>query len=85
MIFAFCDMAQAQEVERIRIAYIGQVVERPPRLSNLDLPPEDEGIAGGRVAVEDNNTTGRFLKQEFSLKAAAVARSATPWPLWRRC
>ena len=73
VIFAFCDMAQAQEVKRIRIAYISQVVERPPRLSNLDLPPEDEGIAGGRVAVEDNNTTGRFLKQEFSLKAAAVA------------
>ena len=58
--------------QRIRIAYVSQIVERPPNLSNLELPPGDEGIRGGQVAIDDNNTTGRFLKQDFSLKVVSV-------------
>jgi ABC transporter substrate binding protein (PQQ-dependent alcohol dehydrogenase system) len=38
----------------------------------LDLPPEDLGFAGARVATEDNATTGRFMGQEFTLTEAAV-------------
>lgn len=41
--------------------------DRLPPLSLLDIPPPDDGVAGGKLAVADNNTTGRFLKQEFSL------------------
>jgi ABC transporter substrate binding protein (PQQ-dependent alcohol dehydrogenase system) len=70
--FAFRDIAQAQPAEHIPIGYVSQVIERPPNLSNLDLPPADEGVAGGQLAITDNNTTGRFLKQEFSLKAVSV-------------
>jgi ABC transporter substrate binding protein (PQQ-dependent alcohol dehydrogenase system) len=62
----------AQDVRRIPIAYVSQVLERPPKLSNLDLPPPDEGIAGGQLSIQDNNTTGKFLEQEFSLKALSV-------------
>ena len=40
----------------------------PPPLSLLDMPPPDDGIAGARLAINDNNTTGRFLKQEFTLE-----------------
>jgi ABC transporter substrate binding protein (PQQ-dependent alcohol dehydrogenase system) len=62
----------AQDFQRIPIAYVSQVLERPPALSNLDLPPPDEGIAGAQLSIQDNNTTGRFLAQEFSLKAVSV-------------
>jgi ABC transporter substrate binding protein (PQQ-dependent alcohol dehydrogenase system) len=62
----------AQDFQRIPIAYVSQVLERPPALSNLDVPPPDEGIAGGQLSIQDNNTTGRFLAQEFSLKAVTV-------------
>ena len=41
---------------------------RPPPLSLLDAPPTDDGVAGARLAINDNNTTGRFLKQEFTLE-----------------
>ena len=58
-----------------RIAYVSQIVERPPNLSNLELPPADDGVAGGQVAIDDNNTTGRFLKQDFSLKVVSVPPS----------
>lgn len=56
----------------LRIGYLSQVVERLPGLSNLDLPPADEGVAGGRLALADNNLTGRFLDQSFSFKPVSV-------------
>ena len=40
----------------------------PPPLSLLDMPPPDDGVAGARLAINDNNTTGRFIKQEFTLE-----------------
>jgi ABC transporter substrate binding protein (PQQ-dependent alcohol dehydrogenase system) len=36
-------------------------------LSLIAQPAEDAGIAGARLAIEDNNTTGKFLNQHFSL------------------
>lgn len=68
----------AAEVTRVPIAYLSQVVEAPPSLSNLQPPPDDEGVAGGRLAIADNNTTGRFLKQEFSLEAVNVPEDGDP-------
>ncbi|WP_235938413.1 ABC transporter substrate-binding protein [Endobacterium cereale] len=41
-------------------------------LSVLDVPPRDEGVAGANVAIVDNNTTGRFLGQAFSLDVTEV-------------
>lgn len=68
----------AAEVTRVPIAYLSQVVEAPPSLSNLQPPPADEGVAGGRLAIADNNTTGRFLKQEFSLEVVDVPEDGDP-------
>ncbi len=49
-------------------------VDRPglPPVSRLDLAPDDLGFAGARLAIEDNNTTGRFLGQEFRLTEVAA-------------
>ena len=35
-------------------------------LSILDIPAADDGIAGAKLAAEDNNTTGSFLGQTYS-------------------
>jgi ABC transporter substrate binding protein (PQQ-dependent alcohol dehydrogenase system) len=64
-------LAQADLAE-IRMGYVRQIAERPPNLSNLIEPPENEGFAGGRLSVKDNNTTGRFLKQSFTLQELDV-------------
>ncbi len=48
---------------------------RLPPLSLLDIPPPDDGVAGAKLAISDNNTTGRFLKQTFTLD---VVQSAVP-------
>ena len=37
-------------------------------LSILDIPAADDGIAGAELAVEDNNTTGRFVGQIFAIE-----------------
>jgi ABC transporter substrate binding protein (PQQ-dependent alcohol dehydrogenase system) len=36
-------------------------------LSFLDLPQPDDGIAGAKLGIADNNTTGSFLNQTFKL------------------
>jgi ABC transporter substrate binding protein (PQQ-dependent alcohol dehydrogenase system) len=39
-----------------------------PTLSLVEQPAENDGVAGARLAIEDNNTTGRFLNQHFTLE-----------------
>ncbi|MCP5081302.1 MAG: ABC transporter substrate-binding protein [Alphaproteobacteria bacterium] len=68
----------ADDIAKIPIGYISQQVETPPNLSNLDVAPDNEGIAGGEISIRDNNTTGRFLKQEFSLETAILPKDADP-------
>lgn len=51
----------------IGILYLEQRIEHPPVLSNLVSWPEDEGERGASLAINDNNTTGRFLGQNYTL------------------
>ena len=39
-----------------------------PTLSLVEQPAENDGVAGARLAIEDNNTTGKFLNQHFTLE-----------------
>jgi ABC transporter substrate binding protein (PQQ-dependent alcohol dehydrogenase system) len=39
-----------------------------PTLSLIEQPAENDGVAGARLAIEDNNTTGKFLNQHFTLE-----------------
>ncbi|MGA7115706.1 MAG: ABC transporter substrate-binding protein, partial [Hyphomicrobium sp.] len=60
---------EASDVKTLNILMVRQLrPERLPPLSLLDLPPMDDGLAGARLAIDDNNTTGRFLKQNFALE-----------------
>jgi ABC transporter substrate binding protein (PQQ-dependent alcohol dehydrogenase system) len=47
-------------------------------ISILDIPPADDFVAGARMAMEDNNTTGRFLDQSFSIADAKLAPGEDP-------
>ena len=58
----------------LQIVYMAQEQEVPPALSNLDPIVTDKGIQGARLAVEDNNTTGRFTGQAFALKEVIIPR-----------
>jgi len=66
----------------IGIGYLGQAGVKA-KLSLIDQPAENDGVAGARLAIEDNNTTGRFLNQRFALQEVRlkegedVAKAAT--------
>ncbi|MBK3777095.1 ABC transporter substrate-binding protein [Azospirillum brasilense] len=75
---AFSQEAAPADNSTVRIAYLTQEVEHPPALSNLDEPPTDDGLAGATLAVADNNSTGRFLKQRFALEAVTVPIDGDP-------
>ena len=75
---ALAQEAAPADVSTVRIAYLTQEVEHPPALSNMDEPPSDEGVAGANLALADNNSTGRFLKQRFELEAVTVPIDGDP-------
>jgi len=74
--------AHAGDPLDIRVAYVGQIIDHGPVLSNLIPEPDDAGLQGARLAIADNNSTGRFLKHKYRLDeienedpAALVAES----------
>jgi ABC transporter substrate binding protein (PQQ-dependent alcohol dehydrogenase system) len=65
--------APAQAVTtKVPIGYLKQEVKWPIPLSRLHVEPQDYGIAGAEMALKDNNTTGRFTQQDFTLDVERV-------------
>jgi ABC transporter substrate binding protein (PQQ-dependent alcohol dehydrogenase system) len=67
------DAEAPADTQRIAIVLARELRDTPPPLSLLDFPPQDDGVAGARLGINDNNTTGRFLKQEFALDVVQSA------------
>jgi len=61
----------------IKIGYVGRA-EKKATISLLDYPPDNDGVAGARLALDDNNTTGKFLNQRFLLEEVRVKDGADP-------
>ena len=64
--------SHAQDIATVDITYLSLQVKRSFPLSYLDQPPADEGIQGARLALADNQTTGKFLNQDYTLDEAAA-------------
>jgi len=63
---AVTSAALAAEPLEIKVGYL-RLQESRAAISLLDVRPENDGIAGARLAIEENNTTGRFLNQKYLL------------------
>jgi ABC transporter substrate binding protein (PQQ-dependent alcohol dehydrogenase system) len=59
--------ALAADPVQIEIGYLRRAGVKPT-LSLVEQPAENDGVAGARLAIEDNNTTGKFLNQHFRLE-----------------
>src|SRR5438270_10478171 len=72
----------AADPVEIGIGYLGRAGLKA-KLSLVEQPAENDGLAGARLAIEDNNTTGKFLNQHFTLREVRlrdgddVAQAAT--------
>lgn len=62
----------ATDVTIVPMAYLTQAEKEPPAFSLVDQPTTDNGLMGARLGIEDNNTTGRFTKQSFTLAEEVV-------------
>jgi len=51
----------------VHILYVKEKRQKELPLSLLDQPNPDDGIAGAKLGIADNNTTGRFLNQTFHM------------------
>ena len=59
--------AMAADPLEIGIGYLHHGGAKPT-LSLVEQPADNDGVAGARLAIEDNNTTGKFLNQHFTLQ-----------------
>src|SRR5215471_530614 len=77
---ALCLLAQdarAAETTDIKIGYLRQGGARTA-ISLLDIPTANDGVAGAKLAIDDNNTTGRFLNQRFTLQEIELKEEDDP-------
>ena len=56
----------------VSVGYIKVETARTASLSNIDLTPEDSGLSGARLGLDDNLTTGKFLGHSYTLKETIV-------------
>ena len=51
----------------LNIGYVKLIEQEPRVLSSILKKPEDSGYLGAKLAINDSNTTGEFLQQNFKL------------------
>ena len=61
----------------IKIGYLRQAPSRI-KISLIDVPAANDGLAGAQLAIEDNNTTGRFLNQHYVLLNTLLGEGDDP-------
>ncbi len=68
----FFGAAPALADVQTKIYYLEQQVDRAPSRSSLIQWPDDDGLMGAKLGIEDNATTGKFLKHTYSLEQHVV-------------
>lgn len=63
--------ALAADPVTIGVGYLGLAGTRST-LSLVEQPADNDGVAGAKLAIEDNNTTGKFLGQRFTLEERRI-------------
>jgi ABC transporter substrate binding protein (PQQ-dependent alcohol dehydrogenase system) len=61
----------------IQVGYL-RWLEARQTISLLDKPPPDNGVAGAKLAMRDNDTTGRFMNQTFELSDSPLRAEDDP-------
>ena len=61
----------------VKIGYIGRI-EKTTTISLLEMPASNAGLAGAQLAIDDNNTTGKFLNQSFALQEIMLNGEGDP-------
>jgi ABC transporter substrate binding protein (PQQ-dependent alcohol dehydrogenase system) len=76
-VLATLTRAVRADAPTVGIGYL-RWTEPQPTISLLDKPPRDDGLAGAKLAISDNTTTGRFIGQQFELTETAMHADDDP-------
>lgn len=63
--------ARAADPGEVKIGYVRRSMPIVT-ISLPEQPAEDAGVAGARMGIDDDNTTGKFLKQKYSLQEVTL-------------
>ncbi|MGX4770197.1 ABC transporter substrate-binding protein [Bradyrhizobium guangdongense] len=69
--------ALAADPIEIGVGYLG-IAGTKSTLSLVEQPAQNDGVAGAHLAIEDNNTTGKFLNQHFTLEEHRIKEGEDP-------
>jgi ABC transporter substrate binding protein (PQQ-dependent alcohol dehydrogenase system) len=61
----------------IKIGYLREAPSRI-RISLIDIPAANDGLAGAQLGTEDDNATGRFLNQHYTLIEKTLGEGDDP-------
>ena len=77
LVLAPMSISVAADSAELRIGYLHQAEHRDT-ISLLDMPAGNNGVAGARLGIEDNNTTGKFLNQHFEFREMRLSGKDDP-------
>ena len=67
LLFVVMSSAVPANAIEVKIGYIGRV-DKVTTISLTEMPAANDGVAGAELAIDDNNTTGKFLNQSFTFQ-----------------
>jgi ABC transporter substrate binding protein (PQQ-dependent alcohol dehydrogenase system) len=74
---ALSGAAWADQPLEIKIGYLHQP-ESKIRISLMDVPAANDGLAGAQLGLDDDNGAGRFLNQHYTLVDKTVGQNDDP-------
>jgi len=77
VLIALSGAGLSDQPTEIKIGYLRQAPSRI-KISLIDVPAANDGLAGAQLAIEDNNTTGRFLNQHYVLLDTLLGEGDDP-------
>src|SRR6202011_1353293 len=73
----FGEAGRADQPLEIKIGYLPQAPSKI-RISLIEVPAANDGVAGAQLAIEDDNATGRFLNQRYTLLEKLLGENDDP-------
>jgi len=77
LLWCCASSALAEGAATIKIGYL-RTAEQRTTISLIEAPAPNAGLAGAELAIDDDNTTGRFLNQSFSLEDVKIKPDENP-------
>jgi ABC transporter substrate binding protein (PQQ-dependent alcohol dehydrogenase system) len=68
-------MQQSPGMTPVPVGYLRETAEHPRPASRLDAEPADAGVAGAKMALDENNAGGKFMGNVYTLD---VKTASTP-------